>query len=202
MKAAVVDLSVSYAEVRCKHSTETHAYLPPDDAAAHVPGAREQSVARILAAVNTSIAALDAGLVAACTGVAIAGQMHGVVLWHSSDMTRCSRLITWEDARADAQLLRDFNARLSTAAASPMAAPVHAGYGWVTLAALWRGSHPWVCGREAFDRAGTIGAYLAAGLAGVGQAPVALTASHAASWGAYDLAARRWERWVVDGVAP
>lgn len=178
VKVAVVEHRADgRPEMLAKATVDTRAYVGAHGAG-HPHGHAEQSVRAILAAINEGVGFLDARLLETCTGLAVTDQMHGVVLWNSRSPARCSHLITWQDARADAALLGAFNGLLAERASKASSsgsvagfaatAPVFPGFGWVTLAALLQARHPWVTGEHAFDCAGTLGAYITNVLAGGG----------------------------------
>jgi len=111
--------------------------------------------------------------------------MHGVLLW-SSRGAGTSSLITWQDGRAgEGGFLEALRRKTGEDG-------LRAGYGIATLA--------WLAAREPdllrrHDRASTIADRLASLLCGSGEAITDPT--HAASWGCFDIAARRWK---IDAV--
>lgn len=116
--------------------------------------------------------------------LALAGQMHGVLLVDSA-CRPLTNLITWCDRRAET--LPDAVAH-ETWPAERTGCFLHAGYGNATLAALAAtGAIP------AGARAMSIADYVAARLTGV----MATDVTHAASWGLCDLHVRRWDEELV-----
>jgi sugar (pentulose or hexulose) kinase len=92
----------------------TDAYVVYNDTAA------EQSVERILGAVQASLAKLPADVLARATSLALSGQMHGCVLWKKSDLSFVSTLVTWEDRRCSAEFLADIGASASPTLVRPL----------------------------------------------------------------------------------
>ncbi len=67
----------------------------------------EQSVDKILAALDEVIMALDEAGKAKVEAIGVTGQMHGVLLWNTQET---APLITWKDRRAsELQLLNEIN---------------------------------------------------------------------------------------------
>ena len=116
----------------------------------------------------------------AVVGVAISGQMHGVLLADSS-ITCLTNLITWRDRRAvgfdGPDNAEETGSRLC------------AGYGGATLG--------WLVKNGAFPRdaiALTIADFIAASLTG----KVATEPTHAASWGIFSLRDNRWNAALIE----
>lgn len=122
------------------------------------------------------------------TGLAITGQMHGVVLvdpaWHP-----LTPLITWRDRRTAAPFLKSFPGIDGTRYAQRTGCQLNPGYGGATLA--------WLARQDGIPHdctALTIADWLAAQLCQIG----ATDRTHAASWGLYDLSAECWDAGLVN----
>lgn len=123
-------------------------------------------------------------------GLAITGQMHGVLLADAA-WNPLTPLITWRDRRGVGDFLDSLRAAAGAQASQRTGCLLNLGYGGVTLAWLERhGGIPRGC------TALTIADWLAAQLCGVG----ATDRSHAASWGLCDLADGRWDGEVLDAL--
>jgi sugar (pentulose or hexulose) kinase len=153
-------------------------------------GAREQRVDLILSALGSALLMLFGRGTPPrppVVGVAITGQMHGVVTWRREDPAgTASPLVTWRDGRGAGPNggVARLNGRV-WAATGGRGRPLFPGYGCATLAASL------AAGGEEWDAAGTIGAYVAAAL--VGDRTAVLTPSDAAAWGCYDVEGGRWD---------
>lgn len=125
------------------------------------------------------------------TGLALCGQMHGLLLV-GVDLQPVTNLITWRDRRVlspgQAGCLDDARCRVGDAREKRTGCGLHAGYGGATLHYLVRNG-----GLPGGVVALTIADYVAACLTGV----MATDPTQAASWGLFDLAAGQWD-W--DGV--
>ena len=114
-------------------------------------------------------------------GIGITGQMHGVLLVNS-DLEPQTNLITWRDQRAQNS---EFRIRHSKKTGSPL----HRGYGGATL--RWLAEN----GKLSEGAAAlTIADYVAAHLTGI----IATEATHAASWGIFNLQEGVWDAELVD----
>ena len=81
----------------------------------------------------------------------ITGQMHGVVLWHSSHPRAThSNLITWQDGRCTSDEISQFNL---LGGETTKAWPLSSGYGCASLA--WLARH-YPAQLDQYDRVGTI----------------------------------------------
>jgi sugar (pentulose or hexulose) kinase len=125
-------------------------------------------------------------------GIGITGQMHGVILVNS-ELEPQSNLITWRDQRT----LESSNAGNINEAAGVFGTDVyqrtgchlHAGYGGATLQWLEKN------GRLSEGAVAlTIADYIAGCLTGV----IATEATHAASWGIFDLQKNMWDMEAID----
>lgn len=124
-------------------------------------------------------------------GVAISGQMHGVLLVDESNRLLCN-LMTWCDQRA-AGLVAEFDPEAWPSGRT--GCRIHPGYGGATLAYLARnGELP--AGAQAL----TIADFVAARLCGT----VATEPTHAASWGIMDVHENRWDEEALGmlGLSP
>lgn len=114
-------------------------------------------------------------------GIGITGQMHGVLLVNS-DLEPQTNLITWRDQRTQ-------NSEFSTQNSERTGSPLHQGYGGATL--RWLAKN----GRLSEGAAAlTIADYVAAHLTGI----IATEATHAASWGIFNLQEGVWDAELVD----
>jgi len=114
-------------------------------------------------------------------GIGITGQMHGVLLVNS-DLEPQSNLITWRDQRTQ-------NSEFRTRHSKRTGSPLHAGYGGATLRWLAKNGK-----LSESATALTIADYVAAHLTGV----IATEATHAASWGIFNLQEGVWDAELVD----
>jgi len=109
-------------------------------------------------------------------GIGITGQMHGVLLVNS-DLEPQSNLITWRDERIQ-------NSEIRTPHPERTGSPLHPGYGGATL--RWLAKN----GRLSENATAlTIADYVAAHLTGV----IATEATHAASWGIFNVQEGVWD---------
>lgn len=143
-----------------------------------VPGSAEVDVDIVLATLLKTLAALPDAQRREVECVGVTGQMHGVMLWHSETYQH-SRLITWQDRRAE---IDGFLLRLRERARDPRVA---SGYGCVTLA--WYQAYESEIFAE-YDRAGTIADYLVAWICERQEALMDPAMAH--SWGMFDLQQR------------
>ena len=125
-------------------------------------------------------------------GIGITGQMHGVMLV-DSELQPQSNLITWRDQRA---LKRDNPGNIDKAAGAldadiwqRMGCRLHAGYGGLTL--HWLSKNNQLPGGAV---ALTIADYVAGCLTGV----IATEATHAASWGIFNLQEGEWDSEAIE----
>ncbi len=125
-------------------------------------------------------------------GIGITGQMHGVLLVNS-DLQLQTNLITWRDRRTltgdKPSSINETDRALDKTVHERTGCHLHAGYGGATLRWLQKnGRLPE--GAVAL----TIADYVAACLTGV----YATDATHAASWGIFNLQKGRWDSEAVD----
>jgi len=119
-------------------------------------------------------------------GIGITGQMHGVLLVNS-EMEPQSNLITWRDQRIqDSEIRTQYSERTGCR--------LHRGYGGATL--------QWLAKNGKLSKGAvalTIADYVAAHLTGV----IATEATHAASWGIFNLQEGMWDAEAIDklGIA-
>jgi sugar (pentulose or hexulose) kinase len=114
-------------------------------------------------------------------GIGITGQMHGVLLVNA-ELEPQSNLITWRDTR-----IQDSEIRNQTSERTGCC--LHLGYGGVTLR--------WFAKNGKLSKGAvalTIADYVAAHLTGV----IATEATHAASWGIFNLQEGTWDAETVD----
>ena len=199
IKASVVDVSgASTATLIACSSHATHAYTDPS-ASAH------QCMDRLLAAIDEIVASLD---VRGVTCIALCGQMHGILLYDRVNPSRTSPLITWEDKGSSRALLRACNSALR--ACTPPAAPVHSGYGCVTLLRLLASRHEWVCGPNAYSGVAPLAAYVASMLtsqspsmpgSGLPRYSCTVSPSDAAALGFFDAAGGAFQASALEAVA-
>ena len=148
----------------------------------------EQSVDKILAALDEVIMALDEAGKAKVEAIGVTGQMHGVVLWNTQET---APLITWKDRRAsELQLLNDIN-RI------PGAENLKDGFGITSLACLAREDE-----LNNWRMAATIHDYLVYRICGL-EKPVT-DPGDAASWGCYDILGQNWRMDTIKslGIPP
>lgn len=150
-------------------------------------GAGLQDGARLIEAAGECVRALPAEGRAGARGVAVTGQMHGVVGWNA-DGAAATPLHTWQSAVDDLESLR----------ALPGCSGLRHGYGGATLGAAQRDA-----GGFAGRFSGTIQDYLVWLLCG-NPATALIDATDAASWGFFDARAGVFDPVAVEalGIAP
>ncbi|MHC4113176.1 MAG: sedoheptulokinase [Planctomycetota bacterium] len=125
-------------------------------------------------------------------GIGITGQMHGVLLVNS-DLQPQSNLITWRDQRTlagdKAGSINETGWTLDTSIHERTGCRLHAGYGGATLQWLSK-NNELANGTVAL----TIADYIAGCLTGV----ISTEATHAASWGIFNLQKGQWDSEAVD----
>ena len=125
-------------------------------------------------------------------GIGITGQMHGVLLVNS-DLQPQSNLITWRDRRTLAGdkpgSINETGRALDKTVHERTGCHLHAGYGGATLQWLEKNGR-----LPEGVVALTIADYIAGCLTGV----VATEATHAASWGIFNIQKGRWDSEAVD----
>jgi sugar (pentulose or hexulose) kinase len=133
------------------------------------------------------VAADDALCAAEVAGIALTGQMHGVLLVDQR-LEPVTNLITWRDRRSADEgapgRLSDCVNAVGEGAPHRVGCRLAHGYGGVTL--RWLRGHGLPLAR---CRALSITGYLAAGLTGIAR----IDPTYAASWGVWDLAADDWD---------
>lgn len=178
-KIAAVIIDQGTRSIRATASEPTNAYLPTD--AARPETHSEQSVLRILAAVDACIAKLPSATRADVRRIGVTGQMHGALLW-SDRHTQTSALINWQDRRAS------HSGFLSRIQAQCEDVGLRDGYGAVSLA--WLAEHdPEIL--RTFNRASTIHDFLVARCCGL-SFPLT-DPTDAASWGMFRVIERCWD---------
>jgi sedoheptulokinase len=137
----------------------------------------EQSVEKILSAIDNLMTSLDNEKKKKVSAIGVTGQMHGVVLWNKNET---GNLITWKDQRASTlNILKDIN-KISGAE------NLKDGFGTTTLACLARNQE-----LKKWQYASTIHDYLVFKICGL-ETPVT-DPGNAASWGAFDIVNRQWQ---------
>jgi sugar (pentulose or hexulose) kinase len=125
-------------------------------------------------------------------GIGLTGQMHGVLLVNS-ELEPQSNLITWRDQRTlesgNAGNINEAAGVLGTDVYQRTGCRLHAGYGGATLHWLSKGNK-----LPEGVVALTIADYVAGCLTGV----ISTEATHAASWGIFDLQKVEWDSEAVD----
>lgn len=125
-------------------------------------------------------------------GIGITGQMHGVLLVNS-EMEPQSNLITWRDQRTLANdkpgSINKTGQAVDTSVHERTGCRLHAGYGGATL--RWLEKNGRLSERVV---ALTIADYIAGCLTGV----CATEATHAASWGIFNLQKGQWDSEAID----
>lgn len=147
----------------------------------------EQSPARIVEIAAQACRELLAGAGTRAEefmGGAVTGQMHGVLV-AGTNLAPVTPLITWRDRRTVGDFLAGLQRAAGIAYTARTGCALNAGYGGATLA--WLRQEGAVPVRDAM--ALTIADYLAARLCGV----AGTAASHAASWGIFDLRRGAWD---------
>jgi sedoheptulokinase len=128
-------------------------------------------------------------------GIGITGQMHGVLLVNS-DLQPQSNLITWRDQRTLASdkpgPINKTVVALGTSVHERTGCHLHAGYGGTTLHCLSK-NNKLPEGAVAL----TIADYVAGYLTGV----AATEATHAASWGIFNLQKGQWDSEAIDKLS-
>ncbi len=148
----------------------------------------EQSVDKILAALDEVIMTLGKEDKAKVKAIGVTGQMHGVVLWNKQET---APLITWKDRRAsELQLLNEIN-RI------PGAENLKDGFGITSLACLAREDN-----LSNWRMAATVHDYLVYRICGL-EKPVT-DPGDAASWGCYDIFGQNWRMGTIKtlGIPP
>ena len=153
----------------------------------------EQDPQKILTALQFCVSALPKEDLLRVRGVAVSGQMHGVILWKDGDgwhrnqygrfeVGQSSQLFTWQDGRATSDFLSNLPPPRSHL-------KLASGLGCVTL--LWLAKNrPELL--EQYDRAGTIQDMVVSMLCGLDK-PV-MSVHNAASWGYFDTVSKTWNR--------
>lgn len=149
----------------------------------------EQDSDAIFKAIEKCIAGIPLGEREHITGIGIAGQMHGVILWNrvlTQYANDCryrkltSNLYTWQDLRCS----NDF---LSSLPKPDSSIPISSGYGCATLFWLARNDPRSL---EHFDHAGSIMDFLVFVLCGLDK-PV-MSEQLCCSWGYYNTNRHSW----------
>ena len=150
-----------------------------------VAGASERSVAGILNSLESCLDKLDGALMKSVRAVGVCGQMHGCLLWSSTNYQPPSFLFTCQDGRCDTSFL-------SSLPRTRQSVAISSGYGCATLAWLQRHCPEQLKG---YDFAGTIMDYLVWELIGGADEGrmVLMSDQNAASWGYFDQANMCWE---------
>ncbi|MBI1356147.1 MAG: hypothetical protein GC160_17540 [Acidobacteria bacterium] len=176
---------------------------PNDSAVAGLPSGRaEQEPSRLRAVALELLAELANSLDAEPACLGLTGQMHGVLL-AGPDRRPLTRLISWQDRRANEPAANELNgqgtwlealaARCDGAALAESGCRLAPGYGAVTLFCLREGGE-----LPAGDgKALTIADWLAADLC---DGERATDRTLAASLGAFDLARQRWSEPILSAA--
>lgn len=161
---------------------------------AAVPQGREQSVSRIIQALNECLAALPQQQLQKVGAIGVSGQMHGVVLWKTGqgcewmqgdsapvfEARAVSHLVTWQDGRCSSEFLASLpqpSSHLSVAT----------GFGCATIFWLLKNSPELL---QSYNAAGTIQDYVVAMLCGL-RRPL-MSDQNAASWGYFNTQSQSW----------
>jgi sugar (pentulose or hexulose) kinase len=125
-------------------------------------------------------------------GIGITGQMHGVLLVNS-DLQPQSNLITWRDQRTLAsdksRPINETDHALGTSVHERIGCCLHAGYGGATL--------HWLSKNNKLPE-GTIALTIADYVAGCLTGVCATEATHAASWGIFNLQKGEWDSETIE----
>ncbi len=149
-----------------------------------VTGASERSVAGIQSSLESCLDKFDTALLTSVRAIAVCGQMHGCLLWSSTNEQTPSNLITCQDGRCDTNFL-------SSLPQTRQPVAISSGYGCATLAWLQRHCPEQLKG---YDRAGTIMDYVVWALVGDDDRGVLMMSNqNAAGWGYFDQANMSWE---------
>ena len=164
------------------------------DTPCEIEGSDEQSVAAILASINSVMDKFDKNDLQKVVGIGVSGQMHGCVLWKKAQICfsdshinlngdqPCTNLVTWQDSRCSEEFL-------SRSLPPSCCSRVSTGYGCATL--FWL-SHHQPDKLQNFDRAGTVMDLIVWALCGGGDV-VMMSDQNVASWGYYDNKKGTWE---------
>ncbi|KFO20373.1 sedoheptulokinase isoform X1 [Fukomys damarensis] len=161
---------------------------------AAVPQGREQSVSRIIQALNECLAALPQQQLQKVGAIGVSGQMHGVLLWKTGqgcewmqgdsapvfEARAVSHLVTWQDGRCSSEFLASLpqpSSHLSVAT----------GFGCATIFWLLKNSPELL---QSYNAAGTIQDYVVAMLCGL-RRPL-MSDQNAASWGYFNTQSQSW----------
>lgn len=153
----------------------------------------EQDPQKILTALQFCVSGLPKEDLLRVKGVAVSGQMHGVILWRDGEgwnrnqygryeVGQTSQLFTWQDCRCTADFLAGLPAPKSHL-------KLASGLGCVTLIWLAR-NRPELL--QQYDKAGTIQDLVVAMLCGL-STPV-MSVHNAASWGYFDTVTKSWNK--------
>uniref|UniRef100_K3XB25 Carbohydrate kinase FGGY N-terminal domain-containing protein n=1 Tax=Globisporangium ultimum (strain ATCC 200006 / CBS 805.95 / DAOM BR144) TaxID=431595 RepID=K3XB25_GLOUD len=186
----------------------------------------EQSVERVMRAVQRALAALPDQLRQRVESVGICGQMHGILWWHSDAVAAqigkaldvqhevegedksshqglseraWSHLATWQDQRCSPAFLEQCIAKIAAATGGAFSStPLATGYGMATY------THTLVHAPEAldgFDACGTIQDFLAFVLCGhSSHSESTIDWTNAASWGCFDVKNSNWSIQAVTAL--
>ena len=153
----------------------------------------EQDPQKILTALQFSVSALPKEDLLRVRGVAISGQMHGVILWKNGEgwsrnqygryeVGQSSQLFTWQDGRATSDFLESLPSPRSHL-------KLASGLGCATLLWFIKNRPEFL---EQYDRGGTIQDMVVAMLCGLDK-PV-MSVHNAASWGYFDTVSKTWNK--------
>ncbi len=206
VKVVLVEKSTFRVVEERSHSLEhvTDAHAQGDSTSSSSAVVHERSANEIFSCLESCVSGLDAGLLCRVCSIGVCGQMHGCILWKSTERLwqhgqlrahmaeTCTNLITWQDGRCTPEFL-------SSLPKTDQKFPTSSGYGCATLAWLAE-FQPKVV--EAFDRAGTIMDLTVYALTNGGQGlsgeaqgrQVVMSAQNAASWGYFDIQSLLWEK--------
>ncbi|NXA05338.1 SHPK Sedoheptulokinase, partial [Sapayoa aenigma] len=191
VKAALVTGTERGLALAHSCSRETRAHTDSLEAGAQ---GMEQSVQRIIKALNECLAALPQQQLQQVSHIGISGQMHGVVFWRSDKgcrWTECgagpafepqeiSHLVTWQDSRCSPSFLSSLPLPQSHVSLAT-------GFGCATVYWYLKKSPDFL---KAYDAAGTIQDYVVAMLCGL-KKPL-MSVQNAASWGYFNSRSKSW----------
>lgn len=143
--------------------------------------------------VDAQVAELEKeGLLQMVSGVAVTGQMHGVVLVDGATFSTVTNLITWRDRRSEGAYWQPILDGIDSPA--KRGCSLQSGYGLVTLAELYRQSPELAArSRRGEIRAIGIADYIVMELSKTLTTDVTI----AASWGGFDVVDKSWDSSVL-----
>ncbi|NWI95551.1 SHPK Sedoheptulokinase, partial [Pitta sordida] len=179
----------------CSRDTQAHSHSLEAG-----PQGMEQSVQRIIQALNECLAALPQQQLQRVSHIGISGQMHGVVFWKSDKGCKwtegstgpafepedISHLVTWQDGRCSPTFLSSLPLPQSHVSLAT-------GFGCATVYWYLKKSPDFL---KAYDAAGTIQDYVVAMLCDL-KKPL-MSVQNAASWGYFNSRSKSWNTDILE----